>query len=202
MARHIGPKTRLARRVGAALLPKDEKILTKRNFRPGMHGQKRIRVSQYGQQLLEKQKAKWTYGIFEKQFRNYYERAAAAKGMTGELLIQYLEKRLDNVVFRLGFAATRPQARQLVSHGFFQVNGKKVNIPSYEVSIGDVIKVKESKVKSKYMITQKALMAQVQTPEWLSLNSKEMSGKVTSFPTAELSGASIQTQLIVELYSR
>lgn len=202
MARLTGPKTRLARRLGVAIFPKDEKILTKRNYRPGMHGQKRARVSQYGRQLLEKQKVKWTYGVFEKQFRNYYKRAAAAKGMTGELLIQYLERRLDNVVFRLGFASTRPQARQLVSHGFLDVNGKKVNIPSYEIKIGDVVKVRENKIKSKYMITQRALMAQAQPPEWLSLNQKDMSGKVMSLPTIELANASVQTRLIVELYSR
>ena len=199
MARYIGPKTRLARRVGTALLPKDEKILTKRNYRPGMHGQKRIRVSQYGRQLLEKQKAKWTYGIMERQFRNYYEKASKSKGQTGELLLQYLERRLDNAVYRLGFASTRPQARQLVSHRFFEVNGKRVDKPSYELKIGDVVKVRASKEKSKFMSTQRVLMAKAKAPEWLSLDAKEMSGKVMSLPQAD---PSIQTQLIVELYSR
>jgi len=167
-----------------------------------MHGQKRARVSPYGTQLLEKQKAKWTYGIFERQFRNYYEKASAAKGATGELLIQYLERRLDNVVFRLGLASTRPQARQLVSHGFLEVNGKKVNIPSYEVKIGDVVKIREIKMKSKYIVIQKALMVKAQPPEWLSLDAKDLSGKVMSLPTAEMANAAIQTRLIVELYSR
>ena len=199
MARHIGPKTRLARRVGTALLPKDEKILTKRNYRPGMHGQKRTRVSQYGRQLLEKQKAKWIYGIMERQFRNYYEKASKSKGQTGELLLQYLERRLDNAVYRLGFASTRPQARQLVSHRFFEVNGKRVDKPSYELKIGDVVKVRALKEKSKFMSIQRALMAKAKAPEWLSLDAKGMSGKVMSLPQAD---PSIQTQLIVELYSR
>jgi len=202
MARHTGPKSRLSRRVRARLFPKDDKILTKRNYPPGMHGQKRSRSSEYGVQLLEKQKAKWQYGLMEKQFRKYYEQAAKRKGQTGAQLIQYLEARLDNVVFRLGFAQTRPQARQIVSHGFIQVNGKKVSIPSYQVKAGDAVAVREGKKATKYMQIQKAIVAKHKAPDWLQLDGKNLSGKVVSLPTPESIDSEINTQLIVELYSR
>lgn len=202
MARHTGPKTKYARRISTAIFPKDEKILTKRNYPAGMHGQKRRRLSQYGTQLLEKQKAKWIYGVMEKQFRKYYETAVKKQGQTGDMLIKLLESRLDNTVYRLGFATTRPQARQLVSHGFFKVNGKKVNIPSYQVKAGDAIAVADNKQKSKYMQTAKTLMVKYQTPEWLSLDKDNFSGKVLSIPKLEGAERVLNTQLIVEYYSR
>lgn len=142
MARYTGPKVKKARSFGEAITAKDAKVLLKRNYAPGQHGQSRSRVSEYGTQLREKQKAKWTYGILEKQFRKYFEEASKKKGITGNALLQFLELRLDNVVYRLGFAESRAQARQLVSHGFFNVNGKKVNIPSYRTKVGEVVAVR------------------------------------------------------------
>jgi small subunit ribosomal protein S4 len=204
MARHIGPKIKPSRRFNEALTVKAEKYLAKRPYRAGQHGQNPLRSSEYGLQLREKQKAKLIYGIMEKQFRRYYEKASKKVGVTGDALLQMLEKRLDNIVFRLGFATTRPQARQLVSHGFFEVNGKKVDIPSFEVSVGDVVKVRDNKKKSGYMTTLSAVLAKsnANTPEWVSLDSKELSGKVLSTPTAEQLDHKINTQLIVEHYSR
>src|ERR1051326_5322432 len=137
MARYTGPKIRQSRRFGEALTKKAEKYLAKRNYRAGQHGQNPQRVSEFGMQLREKQKAKIIYGLMERQFRRYYEVASKKVGATGDALMQLLELRLDNIVYRLGFAITRPQARQLVSHGFFEVNGHKVNIPSYSVKVGD-----------------------------------------------------------------
>ena len=174
----------------------------KRNYAPGQHGQSRGRVSEYGTQLKEKQKAKWTYGILEKQFRNYFKEASQKRGITGDALLQILESRLDNVVYRLGFAETRAQARQLVSHGFFDVNGKKVNIPSYRTRVGEVIAFRESKKKSKYIDVLKQKLKNAKTQEWLELNSDQLSGKVLSTPNQEQIDSRINTQLIVELYSR
>lgn len=202
MARHIGPKIRASRRFGQALTTKAEKYLAKRNYRPGQHGQNPARVSEYGMQLREKQKAKLTYGIMEKQFRLYYEKASKKIGITGDALMQMLEMRLDNIVFRLGFAITRAQARQLVSHGFFDVNGKKVNIPSYQVKVGDEVAVREIKKKSKYMQNITAALAKVKTVEWVNLDAGKMSGKLLSAPNREQIDSSINTQLIVEHYSR
>ncbi|MEK9181046.1 MAG: 30S ribosomal protein S4 [Patescibacteria group bacterium] len=202
MARHIGPKTRLSRRAGTQLFPKDAKIFTKRNYPPGMHTQIKRRVSGYGARMLEKQKAKWLYGILERQFRRYYEKAAKKPAETGLLILQYLETRLDNVVFRLGFAQTRPQARQLVSHGFFEVNGKKTDIPSYEVRVGDVISVKESKKAGKYIQSQKPLLSKFKPAEWLRLEAEKLFGKVVSLPTPENMESILNTQFIIEHYSR
>lgn len=202
MARHIGPKTRLSRRSGTRLFPKDEKIFTKRNYPPGMHTQKKRRQSGYGVRLMEKQKAKWMYGVLERQFRRYYEKAAKKTGETGLLLFRYLETRLDNVVYRLGFAQTRPQARQLVTHGFFAVNGKKVDIPSYEVRIGDTVAVRESKKSGKFINSQKAALAKFKPPEWLKLEPDQLSGKVLSLPTPENTESILNTQFIIEHYSR
>lgn len=202
MARHTGPKIRHSRRFGEALTPKAEKYLAKRNYRPGQHGQSPQRVSEYGMQLKEKQKAKIIYGIFERQFRNYYEKASKKVGITGDALLQLLETRLDNVVFRMGFATTRAQARQLVSHGFFEVNGKKVNIPSYQVKVGDEIKVRENKKKSGYMTNLVPVLAKAKPAEWVSLEPKDFGGKVLSMPNKDQIGSTINTQLIVEHYSR
>jgi small subunit ribosomal protein S4 len=202
MARHIGPKIKPSRRFGEALTTKAEKYLAKRPYRAGQHGQNPMRSSEYGLQLREKQKAKQIYGIMEKQFRRYYERASKKVGVTGSVLLQLLEMRLDNIVFRLGFGLTRAQARQLVSHGFFEVNGKKVNIPSYEVRVGDVIKVREGKKKSKYMQILAPALAKHNAPEWLQLNASEMTGKALSVPSTEQLDMKLNTQLIVEHYSR
>jgi small subunit ribosomal protein S4 len=202
MARYTGPKVKKARSFGEAITAKDAKVLMKRNYAPGQHGQSQKRVSEYGTQLKEKQKAKWTYGILEKQFRKYFEEAGKKKGITGDALLQILESRLDNVVYRLGFAETRAQARQLVSHGFLTVNGKKVNIPSYLTKVGDTVAVAENKRKSAYINTLKAKMKNAKTQEWLEVNGDQLNGKVLSVPTPEQIENRINTQLIVELYSR
>lgn len=203
MARHIGPKIKPSRRFGEALTKKAEKHLAKRNYRAGQHGQNPLRSSEYGMQLREKQKAKAIYGIMEKQFRRYYEKASKKIGVTGDALLQLLEMRLDNIVFRMGLAITRAQARQLVNHGFFDVNGKKVDIPSYDVKVGDVIKVRDSKKKSGYMTNLGPVLAKgVATPEWVTFDPKDMTGKVLSTPSADQLDMKLNTQLIVEHYSR
>jgi small subunit ribosomal protein S4 len=202
MSRYTGPKIKLSRKFGEALTKKAEKYLAKRNYRPGQHGQNPHRLSEYGTQLREKQRAKAIYGIMEKQFRRYYEKASKKTGETGLALLQALELRLDNVVFRLGFALTRPQARQLVNHGFFHVNGKKVDIPSFEVKVGDEITVKENKKNSNYMKNLSLSLANAKTPEWMNLDAKNFSGKVLSKPSREQLDISVNTQLIVEHYSR
>ncbi|HMQ01713.1 MAG TPA: 30S ribosomal protein S4 [Candidatus Doudnabacteria bacterium] len=202
MMRYTGPKVKRARRLGFAFTDKDAKILQKRNFAPGQHGQSRTRISEYGLQLREKQKAKINYGVTERQFLRYFEKASRRKGVTGDYLLAMLELRLDNVVFRLGFAATRAQARQLVNHGFFEVNGKKVDIPSYATLPGDIISVRENKKDSKYMQTQKEVLKNFKTQDWVELKAQDFSGKVLSSPTPEQIGNLIDTQLIVEHYSR
>ncbi len=202
MARHTGPKIRQSRKFGQAFTKKAEKYLARRNYRPGQHGQNPQRVSEYGMQLREKQKAKVIYGLMERQFRKYYEIASKKVGVTGDALLQLLESRLDNTVYRMGFAQTRPQARQLVSHGFFEINGEKVNIPSYQVKVGDEIKVRESKKKSGYINAVIPVLAKTNTVEWLALDAKNLSGKVLSKPTREQLDSSLNTQLIVEYYSR
>jgi small subunit ribosomal protein S4 len=202
MGRYTGPKIRLSRKFGEPLSPKAAKYLAKRNYRPGMHGQSPQRVSEYGMQLREKQKAKIIYGLMERQFRRYYEKASKKVGITGDALLQMLETRLDNVIFRLGFASTRPQARQLVSHGFFEVNGQKVNIPSYQVKVGDEIKVREVKHKSQFIKNLTPLLSNAKPAEWVSLDAKSLSGKVLSVPNRNQIENTINTQLIVEYYSR
>lgn len=185
-----------------AFTTKDAKVLQKRGFPPGQHGQARSRPSEFGLQLREKQKAKINYGVLEKQFRRIFAKAMNQPGITGDNLLKLLELRLDNIVYRLGFAESRAQARQLVSHGFFEVNGKKVDIPSFTTRPGDTVKVKVSKQKSKYMTGMKEKMAQSKTMEWLELASKDFSGKVLSAPTPDQINNQINTQLIVEHYSR
>ncbi len=202
MARYTGPKAKKARGFGEPFTTKDAKILTKRNYRPGQHGQQRGRVSEYGTQLKEKQKAKWTYGVLEKQFRIYFTEASRKAGVTGQSLLQILESRLDNIVYRLGFAETRAQARQLVSHNFITVNGKKVNIPSYRTKVGEVIAIAENKRKTKYVDALKQKIKNAKTQEWLQTNGDQLNGKVLSIPTPEQVENKINTQLIVELYSR
>lgn len=185
-----------------AFTPKDAKILQKRNFAPGQHGQNRVRLSEYGLQLREKQKAKVAYGIQEKQFESYFNKALKTAGVTGDNLLKMLEMRLDNIVFRLGFAETRAQARQLVNHGFFEVNGKKVDIPSYQVKVGDTVAIRQAKQKKGYLDKIKEKIKSFQTLDWLQLNPGAFSGKVLSSPVVEGLGSQINTQLIVEHYSR
>lgn len=202
MARYTGPKIRQSRKFGEAFTKKAEKYLAKRNYRPGQHGQNPQRISEFGMQLREKQKAKVIYGVLERQFHRYYETASKKVGATGDSLLQLLELRLDNIAYRLGFAATRPQARQLVSHGFLEVNGKKVNIPSFQMKVGDEVAIRKSKQNSTYVKNLTPSLANAKTVEWLVLDPKNFSGKVLSKPSREQLDASLNTQLIVEYYSR
>jgi len=201
MARYIGPKTRIARRFKDPIFGSD-KYYEKKNYPPGMHGQSRRRgkQSEYGIQLAEKQKAKYTYGILERQFRNIFHQAARRKGITGENLLQLIESRLDNVVFRLGIAPTRAAARQLVSHRHIQVNGKTLNIPSYQLKPGEIVGVRE-KSKSLEVITD-SLTGSGRPYAWLEWDAGMMSGKFMNYPNREEIPENIREQLIVELYSK
>lgn len=202
MGRYTGPKVKKARKFGEPITAKDAKVLMRRNYPPGQHGQSKGRISEYGTQLKEKQKAKWTYGVLEKQFRGYFKEASKKKGVTGDALLQILESRLDNIVYRLGFAETRAQARQIVSHGFIIVNGKPVNIPSYRTKVGDILGFKDNKKKSKYVDALRQKLKNYKAQEWLEVNGDQLSGKVLSIPSSEQMESKINTQLIVELYSR
>ncbi len=201
MGKYIGPKTKIARKFGEPIFGAD-KAFEKKNYPPGMHGQnrKRKKVSEYGTQLTEKQKAKAIYGILEKQFSVTYKRAASMGGITGENLLKLLECRLDNVVYRLGIAPSRAAARQLVSHRHVTVNGKVVNIPSYSLKIGDVVAVRE-KSKSLEVITE-ALSGGRSRYSWLEWDGSSMSGKFLQRPDREDIPENIKEQLIVELYSK
>ena len=202
MARYIGPKSKIARRFGEAIYGAD-KVLEKRNFPPGQHGlaRKRKKNSEYGEQLSEKQKAKYTYGILEKQFARTYEAAARMGGITGENLLKLLECRLDNVVYRLGIAPTRAAARQLVSHRHICVNGNVVNIPSYALKVGDVISVRE-KSKTLEVIADSLAGAGRSRYAWLEWDNASMTGKFIQTPEREEIPENIKEQLIVELYSK
>lgn len=200
--RRIGPKTRLARRVGQALRDKDTKYLVKRNYPPGMHGQSRKRLSEYALQLLEKQKAKWMYDVSERQFRGYVEKSVRNKKLTSQILLQLLEMRLDNVVYRLGFAVSRAAGRQITRHGFITVNNKKVNLPSYQVRLGDEVAIAEAKRGTKYAVNLVAQLKNYKPQEWLSLDNVNLKGKVLSVPTPENTGSTLQMDLIIEHYSR
>ncbi|MGA2991905.1 MAG: 30S ribosomal protein S4 [Candidatus Korobacteraceae bacterium] len=209
MARYKDAVCRLCRREGMKLFLKGAKCFTdkcpieKRNFAPGQHGKDRkAKVVGYGLQLREKQKAKRMYFAQEGQFRNYFEKAARSKGVTGEMLLQQLERRLDNVVYRLGFAVARRQARQLVRHGHVQVNGRKVNIPSYEVSVGDEIMIRENSRKLPVLEVAKEFSGHQAVPSWLEVNRDEYRGRVLSLPKREEINLPINEQLIVELYSK
>ncbi|MCT4630233.1 30S ribosomal protein S4 [Winogradskyella sp.] len=201
MARYTGPKTKIARKFGQAIFG-DDKAFEKRNYPPGQHGNNRRRgkKSEYAIQLMEKQKAKYTYGILERQFRNMFKRATAAQGITGEVLLQLCESRLDNVVFRMGVAPTRSAARQLVSHRHITVNGKKVNIPSYQLKAGDVVGVRE-KSKSLEAI-QNSLTNSSNVYEWITWNNDTMEGTYVSVPARIQIPEQINEQFIVELYSK
>lgn len=200
--RYTGPKVKRARRLGMAFTEKDARIIQKRPTPPGQHGANRVRISEYGMQLREKQKAKINYGVQEKQFLRYFDKALNKPGVTGDYLLEQLELRLDNIVYRLGFAETRAQARQLVNHGFFEVNGKRVDIPSFATKPGDVVTVKENKRASKYMEVRKEKLKGIKTQEWVELQPDKLTGKVLSVPTPDQIGNQINTQLIVEHYSR
>ena len=201
MARYTGPKSKIARKFGEAIFG-DDKAFEKRNYPPGQHGNNRRRgkKSEYANQLAEKQKAKYTYGILEKQFSNMFKQANARQGITGEILLQFCESRLDNVVFRLGLANSRRGARQLVSHRHIMVNGHLVNIPSYRMRPGDVVSVRE-KSKSLAVITS-SLSAAPKRLEWLDWNVQHMSGTFLSVPLRDQIPENIKESLIVELYSK
>jgi small subunit ribosomal protein S4 len=209
MARYTGAVCRLCRREGTKLFLKGTKCtsercpLEKRNFPPGQHGKDRkAKIVGYGLQLHEKQKAKRIYFTLEGQFREYYEKANRATGVTGELLIQQLERRLDNVAYRLGFALSRRQARQVVRHGHVTVNGRKVNIPSYQVNVGDEIAIREN--AKKFVIVEQAAQYATQNPvpAWLEVNFENLSGRIVSLPTRKDVNLPVNEQLIVELYSK
>ena len=201
MARYIGPKSRIARKFGEAIFGPD-KVLSRRNFPPGQHGNTRKRkTSEYGIQLREKQKAKYTYGVLEKQFHNLFEKASRTKGIKGEVLLQLLESRLDNVVFRLGIAPTRAAARQLVSHKHIVLDGKVTNIPSCLVKAGQVISVRE-KDKSMEVITNALSGFNHTKYPWLEWDQATMSGKFLHMPDRTDIPENIKEQLIVELYSK
>ena len=201
MARYTGPKTKIARKFGEAIFGED-KAYEKRNYPPGQHGNNRRRPkkSEYAIQLMEKQKAKFTYGILERQFRNLFNRASRSKGVTGEVLLQLCESRLDNIVFPLGLAPTRSAARQLVSHRHITLNGSVNNIPSTTVKKGDVVGVRE---KSKSLdVVERSVGQPNSVQEWLSFNEANLEGTMVSVPAREQITENIKEQLIVELYSK
>lgn len=208
MARYTGPVCRLCRREGQKLFLKGERCYTnkcavgRRPYAPGQHGQGRKKLSEYGKQLRTKQHAKRYYGVLEKQFRRYFEMASKMPGVTGENLLRLLESRLDNVVYRLGFADSRPQARQLVTQGHFTVDGRKVNVPSYLTKPGQVISIKES---SRSLDMIKAILeanASRPVPKWLDINRQTQEAKILSYPDREDIDLPIEETLIVELYSK
>ena len=201
MARYTGPKTKISRKFGEPLFGED-RTLEKKNYPPGQHGnsKRRAKKSEYAIQLMEKQKAKYTYGILEKQFRNIYDKANRGKGITGELLLQLCESRLDNVVYRMGISKTRDGARQLVSHKHIKVNGSIVNIPSYTLRPGDIVSVRE-KSKSLNAI-ESSLTENNSEYEWIKFNRERLEGEFVSIPEREQIPENIKEQLIVELYSK
>jgi small subunit ribosomal protein S4 len=206
MARSLGPKCKLCRREGMKLFLKGERCLTekcaveRRSYPPGEHGRGRIKQSEYLLQLREKQKARRYYGILEKQFRGYYEKASRRSGITGEELLRMLELRLDNVVYRLGFAASRAQGRQLIRHGHFHVNGRRVNIPSYQVRANEIVSMRPGSPAEAVIRDATDLTASVAA--WLQADHESLTGKVLKLPEREEIDAPVQEQLIVELYSK
>ena len=208
MARYKDEQCRRCRREGQKLFLKGERCYTdkcsisRRNYAPGQHGQKRAKLSEYGTQLREKQKTKAYYGVGEKQFRKYFEMASNKKGVTGENLLQILESRLDNVVYRLGFGTSRAQARQFVNHGQFEVNGKKVDIPSYLVKVGDVVAVREIRKDNGTIKLSAEENASRLVPTWLEKDADKLSGKVLAISSKEEIDYPVEEHLIVELYSK
>ncbi len=208
MARYRGPREKLERRLGVDLGLKGERrlagksALEKRPYPPGQHGQRRTKISEYGMQLREKQKAKFMYGISEKQFRRLFKEAARREGNTGELLIQLLEQRLDNIVYRLGFATTRAFARQLVNHGHILVDGKRVNIPSYRVKPGQKIEVKEKSKNNPQIIRAMELTNQTGIVEWVDVDKEKLFGIFSRIPERDEIKIPVEERFIVELYSK
>lgn len=210
MARYTGPVCKICRREGLKLFLKGDRCFTpkcaveanRKPYPPGQHTQRRRKVSEYGVQLREKNKARFVYGVLERQFRRHFAEAERRPGSTGENLLRILEMRLDNVVFRLGFAESRAQARQLVTHGHITVNGRKVNIPSYATKAGEVIGVRPRSRQMEYFKTLAELLKHRRVPEWLSLDMENMSGRIISAPSRSDIDANLQEQLIVEYYSR
>ncbi len=208
MARYKDEQCRICRREGQKLFLKgsrcysDKCSVTRRNYAPGQHGQKRTKLSEYGTQLREKQKTRSFYGVGEKQFRKYFDMASSKKGITGTVLLQILESRLDNVVYRLGFGVSRPQARQLVTHGNFEVNGVKTDIASYLVKPGDVITIRENRKDNVVIKNNVEAGAARPVPEWLELDSKNLSAKVVRLVNREEIDLPVEEHLIIELYSK
>ena len=208
MARYKDEQCRICRREGQKLFLKgsrcytDKCSITRRNYGPGQNGQKKKKLSEYGTQLREKQKTKSYYGVAEKQFRKYFEMASSKKGVTGEVLLQILESRLDNVVYRLGYGSSRAQARMLITHGHFEVNGHKVDIPSYLVKAGDIVAVREIRKDSKIIKENAEANASRPVPEWLEKDEKSLSGKVIRLAAREDVDIPVEEHLIVELYSK
>jgi small subunit ribosomal protein S4 len=208
MGRYIGPSCRLCRREGMQLFLKGERCfkekcaVKKRQYAPGQHGKRRVKLQGYGLQLREKQKVKRIYGVLERQFRVYFQRAAARKGVTGENLLAFLERRLDNVAYRLGFAASRAQARQLVNHGHFTVNGRKVDVASFSVRKGDVVELRAGSRKNATIQANLDTAQGRGIPPWLSLDAANFKGTVQALPRREDITMPIQESLIVELYSK
>jgi len=203
MARYTGPKSRISRRYGVALFG-PSKSLERKNYPPGMHGPKgsRRKQSDYATALAEKQKLRYQYGLMERQFRRYFQTALRKRGVTGETLLQMLETRLDNVVYRLGFANSRGSARQLVAHGHVTVNNRKVNVASYTLKAGDVIAIKD-KPGSRRLVTRNLELTQIQpVPDWLVADKDQFQGKVMRVPSREEIAPIVNEQLVVELYSR
>ena len=202
MARYTGPRTRISRRFGTPIFG-PSKYLERRNYGPGVHGPKsRRKVTDYALGLLEKQKLRYYYGLMERQFRNVYERALKRRGVTGETMLQILEMRLDNVVYHLGFANTRPAARQMVNHGHLKVNGRKVNVPSYALKVNDVVEVKDSNVARQMAARNLEMATSRAVPDWLSLNKDACKGTVVRIPTRDDIHPVANEQAVVEFYSR
>lgn len=206
MARYRGPVGKVSRRLGIGITEKGQRILSRRPFPPGQHGPgaRRRQVSDYGLQLLEKQKARFVYGVLERQFRRLFEQASKRSGVTGEYLLSLLERRLDNVIYRLGWAMTRSQARQLVTHGHIMVNGRKTNIPSFTVNVGQTITVRPESRRRTYFknLVDGGELNRYRPPEWLRLIPYDLSGEVLALPRREDAEQGINEQLIVEYYSR
>ncbi len=204
MARNLNPKHKMCRSYGMKLCDSFKCPVTKRNYPPGMHGPKKIRgkLSSYGKQLREKQKAKYIYGLLERQFKITFDRARKLPGNAGVNLLSLLERRMDNVVFRAGFASTKRLARQLVNHGHFEVNGTRVDIPSYTVRVGDLLRVKDIKRKSAYWLQAAETMKKAQVPGWISTDTTALTITVVSEPKEQELAQGIETNRIVEYYSR
>ena len=202
MARYTGPKSRIARKFGEAIYGED-KVLSKKNYPPGQHGvNRRKKTSEYGIQLREKQKAKYTYGVLERQFRNLFDKAARTKGITGEVLLQLLESRLDNVVYRAGLASSRKEARQLVRHGHYTLNGHKANIPSILLKAGDVVAVAEKSRQNEKLKAVVEANSAHPVPAWIEFDAEKLTAKISQLPNREDIDLDVEEHLIVELYSK